>query len=245
MANQNSKMSEMEKQNQKPKTCILAVGALVFAILSLLSGVRWALIWQGPFKGFGNEKVMGWFFLLSFGLAVAGLIKIRVRKGELRGKGVATAAIVIVFLGGIFLPAAHNKVELQAQMTCGKNLFNLGTTMRIYASDFDGKFPLPHKWCDSLLKYGKVNEKSFNCPLNKKKRCSYAMNPNCEPNSPGDMVLLFESKGAWNQYGGAELLAPENHGGRGCFISFNDGHVYFVKTEQLGQLKWDVEEGGK
>jgi prepilin-type processing-associated H-X9-DG protein len=231
-------MSEMEKQNQKPKTCILAVGALVFAILSLLSGVLWALIWQGPFKGFGNEKVVGWFFLLSFGLAVAGLIKIRVRKGELRGKGVATAAIVIVLLGGIFLPAAHNEVELQAQMTCGKNLFNLGTTMRVYASDFDGKFPYPQEWCDLLLKNDKVNEKLFKCPANKKERCSFAMNPNCEPNSPEGVVLLFETKGGWNQFGGPEILTFENHKGKGCNILFNDGHVEFVKPKGLVELKW-------
>jgi hypothetical protein len=84
-------------------------------------------------------------------------------------------------------------------------------------------------------------EKCFICPADKKGRCHYAMNPNCEPNSPSDMVLLFETKGAWNKFGGSELLAIENHKGR-CHVLFNDRHVEFVKTEQVGQLKWKVEE---
>jgi prepilin-type processing-associated H-X9-DG protein len=123
-------------------------------------------------------------------------------------------------------------------MTCGKNLFNLGRTMRVYASDFDGKFHCPKEWCDLLVKYGELTEKSFKCPLNKKKRCSYAMNPNCEPNSLGDVVLLFETKGGWNQFGGPELLTFENHEGKGCNVLFVDGHVFFIHGVMLEKLKW-------
>lgn len=240
-------MNEMENHNQKTKTCTFAVVALIFAILSLLSGVPWALMWQGPLQVFGNEKVMGWFFLLSLGLAVAGLIKIRVRKGGLRGAGIATAAIVIVFLGGIFLPAARHEVEVRTRMTCGKNLFNLGRTMRVYANDFDGKYPTADKWCDLLMKHGEgeLTEKSFRCPANKKERCSFAINPKCEPNSPEDVVLLFETKGGWNQFGGPELLAPQNHEGRGCNILFNDGHVYFENVKSIPKLNWGDEKGEK
>jgi hypothetical protein len=245
MTEQNSKMSGTEKveQGQKPKTCILAVGSLIFAIISLLGGVLWALMWQGPLKVFGNGKVVGWFFLLSLGLAVAGLIKIRVKKGRLRGGGFARAAIIIVFLGGIFLPAAQNGVERRARMTFGTNLSNLGRTMRVYANDFDGKYPTADKWCDLLVKYGEgeLTEKSFRCPANKKERCSFAINPNCEPNSPEDVVLLFETKGGWNKFGGSEILTFENHKGKGCNILFNSLHVEFVKPEQISKLKWKAE----
>ena len=88
-------------------------------------------------------------------------------------------------------------------------------------------------------------EKSFKCPASKKGRCHYAMNPNCEPKSPSDMVLLFETKGGWNQFGGSELLTTENHGGKGCNVLFNDGHVEFVRPERLGELKWKVEGNEK
>ena len=68
-------------------------------------------------------------------------------------------------------------------------------------------------------------------------RCHYAINPNCEPNSPKDTVLVFEAKGGWNKFGGPELLTFENHKG-GANVGFNDGHVEFVKPEDVNKLKW-------
>jgi hypothetical protein len=39
------------------------------------------------------------------------------------------------------------------------------------------------------------------------------------------LVLLFETKGGWNQYGGPELLSTKNHKGDGCHVLINDSHV--------------------
>jgi prepilin-type processing-associated H-X9-DG protein len=64
------------------------------------------------------------------------------------------------------------------------------------------------------------------------------MNPDCEPNSPGDVVLLFDTQPGWNQHGGAELLAPENHRGKNCNILFNDGTVKFIKKKHFDHLRW-------
>jgi len=47
----------------------------------------------------------------------------------------------------------------------------------------------------------------------------------------------------WNQVGGPELVTFENHGGKGCNILFNDLHIEFVRTERLGELKWEAEDG--
>jgi len=46
----------------------------------------------------------------------------------------------------------------------------------------------------------------------------------------------------WNQFGGSGLLTTENHKGKGCNVLFNDMHAEFVKTERLGELKWEVEK---
>ncbi len=70
-------------------------------------------------------------------------------------------------------------------------------------------------------------------------RSDYAMNPNCEPNSPPDTVLLFETKPGWNQHGGPELFTFDNHDPKGGCVLLNDGTLKFIRTkEELQQLRW-------
>jgi len=69
----------------------------------------------------------------------------------------------------------------------------------------------------------------------------FALNPKAEPNSPGDVVLLFSTKGGWNQFGGPEILGTENYRKakhEGAYILFNSGRIEFVKPEDLGKLNW-------
>jgi hypothetical protein len=126
--------------------------------------------------------------------------------------------------------------------------------MLIYANDYDNKLPTSSQWCDLLIKYADVNERTFLCAgafncggtrccrvISGKKLSSYALNKNIEKleaKVPLDMVLLFETRPGWNQSGGPEILSTDNHRGEGCNILFNDMHVAFVKAEDLNNLKW-------
>ena len=88
------------------------------------------------------------------------------------------------------------------------------------------------------------NEQTFVCPSGDDGRSHYAMNNNAElvdVNAPADMVLLFESTPGWNQSGGRELLTTDNHCGEGCSILFADGHVQFVRTQDINDLRWTPE----
>ena len=77
------------------------------------------------------------------------------------------------------------------------------------------------------------------CPSAGEGRSHYAMNPNCKPDSPDDMVLLFETKSGWNQNGGPELFNFDNHDPKGGCILLNDGTVKFIRTkEELNKLRW-------
>ena len=60
-----------------------------------------------------------------------------------------------------------------------------------------------------------------------------------------NVVLLFESKPGWNQFGGPELLTFDNHGGRGCNILFSDGKISFIRPEDAANLIWNPDEGQK
>ena len=141
------------------------------------------------------------------------------------------------------MPAFSHGTPDVRRVVCRANLHKIGIAIKRYANDNDNKYPAVDKWCDLLLKHGEgeLTEKSFKCPLNKNKRCSYAMNPNCEPNSPADVVLLFETKDGWNQFGGPEILTFENHKGKGCNVLYNTGRVEFVRPNEVGKLKWKGE----
>jgi hypothetical protein len=80
---------------------------------------------------------------------------------------------------------------------------------------------------------------AFACPGVGEGRCHYAMNPDCKVDSPGDTVLLFETKAGWNQHGGPELFTFDNHDPKGGCVLLNDGTVKFIRTEEeLRQLRW-------
>jgi hypothetical protein len=156
---------------------------------------------------------------------------------------IATAGFLIILVW-ILLPSPIIQGPLARQIICVRNLRELGIAIMTYSELNDGKYPTPGKWCDLIVQYADVNEEYINyfkCPANKKDRCSYAINPNAGPNSPNDIVLLFETKGGWNQFGGPELLTIDNHKGKGCSIFFNNGHVEFVPKDQFAQLKWKAE----
>jgi hypothetical protein len=246
MTNQNSKTNETERieQSQKPITSKLAFLSLVLPILGFCMSLYFVI----P----RDESILSWhpFYIIWWLSALVGLVLGVVALGEIgnsnggiAGRVLAALGISVAVVSFIFLNVCRLMTPVKKPpplMICRSHLDRLGITMRMYANDFDGKYPTTDKWSDLLLKHGegKLTEKSFKCPANKKERCSFAMNPNCEPNSPVDMVLLFETKGGWNQFGGSEILTFENHKGKGCNILFNSLHVEFVKPEQISKLKW-------
>jgi endonuclease/exonuclease/phosphatase family metal-dependent hydrolase len=148
---------------------------------------------------------------------------------------------IIILAASILKPILFPERDIFPVSACATNLKVLGIGIIIYNDDF-GKYPTPDKWCDLLIENNlfetKESGRPLKCPQNQKDICSYAMNPNCEPNSPDDVVLLFESKGGWNQYGGPELLNFDNHEGKGCNILFNDFTVRFIYPEEVAELNW-------
>jgi hypothetical protein len=175
--------------------------------------------------------------------------KSRLRNGTfLRDLVVAICAIASVMSAfGIYFNIKQK--EIMKKQMCGYNLIKIGRALDFYASHNENKFPAPDNWCDLLIKETEITKENFICPEAKrngnKASCHYAMNPNCQPDSPDDVVLLFETKGGWNQHGGPELLTIENHKSKGCFVLFNDGYVDFFKPEDVNSLKWAAEEPNK
>ncbi len=162
--------------------------------------------------------------------------------------GVLIAAIPLLILVGplftpVFRPYRHQLDK------CDENLKHLWIYLNFYAIGHGGKYPTPEKWCD-LLVADKVHlesvdprglqllKKALRCPNGADGPCHYAMNPDADPCSAPDTVLLFESGSGWNQAGGPELLTTEHHDGRN--VLFVDATGRFVKSADLAGLKWTV-----
>lgn len=166
--------------------------------------------------------------------------------GQLKGTGMAIAGIVVpivllpfvAIFTAISIPAALVKVKCAAQQqVCNARQKQLGVDLHMYAADNDNQYPTPDKWCDLLKPYYK-DERTLICPSAEQEQRHYAINPQAEPNSPSDVVLLFETKGGRNQSGGPTLLTTDNHCEKGCNILFNDVTARFVRIEDINKLRW-------
>ncbi len=188
--------------------------------------------------------------MIGFGIGIVSLVQIRKSRGRLTGSALAASGIVLsgLLASGLVYNywSGHRKALLRPRSRHLAKLHTLGVALETYAAENDNRYPPPDKWCDLLLgpvPYLPTDDLLFEYLPTGKRCCVYAMNPNCKPNSPPDMVLLFETKGGWNQFGGPEILTTENHKPKGCNILFNDRRVEFVRAKDLGKLKWKVEEG--
>jgi hypothetical protein len=135
----------------------------------------------------------------------------------------------------------------ELRLQCARNLqyLNFWFIMRDFLG-VENPYPMPSEWCDVFMmdnqnidyaeyKYSTINP--LRCPS--VRQSHYAMNPDCDPNSPPDTVLLFETKTGWNQHGGPELFTFDNHDPKGGCVLLNDGTVKFIRTEEeLHSLRW-------
>jgi len=211
--------------------------------------------------------IMGFctFFItapLAIILGIVGLFKIEKSNGQLKGKGLAIAGIALPAIGlvlllpmAILMPALARARSMGQRVVCMSNLKQLGVATMMYAENNKGQYPTADKWCDLLGPYYGNNSKVLICPATKnrtfgytidpnaKHQCSYAINPDAKSNCrfPATTVLLFESNTGWDQSGGPKLLTAENHQPKGCNILFCDGHVEFVRTENINNLRWTAE----
>ncbi len=142
--------------------------------------------------------------------------------------------------------------SFELRIRCAANLRDLWHRLHVYcdatqSTDSDGStviYPAATGWCDAIVgQYVGFNQKAilrpFACPDAGAGKCHYAMNPNCKVDSPGDTVLLFETKAGWNQHGGPELFTFDNHDPKGGCVLLNDGTVKFIRTEEeLRRLRW-------
>jgi hypothetical protein len=236
-----------ETENKKPPISKLAIASLLVALTGLCFYIPFS-----PFCSYDHSEFVNiagpWIAFLSIlsgaALGIIAYNHVRRKKGIIRGRIFSISALIII---ASIVSIALLSVDMIPDLSrCGNNLSRLGKAFLLYSYNHEGKYPNAGKWCDEIAKYldSPVKEQ-FICPAaikhRDKGRCHYSMNPNCEPNSPPDTVLLFETKGGWNQCGGPELFTVEHHEGQRAFVLYNNGDVKLIKSEDIGKLKWKAE----
>ncbi len=132
--------------------------------------------------------------------------------------------------------------EIAQKRQCLANLRQLGLAMHLYAHENEQKFPPAATWCDALVKADPNVAEYLRCPAavaaGDENRCHYSMNPNVVFGGESNVVLLFTSKGGWNQHSGRELMVTDRFAEPGCCIVMADGAAMFTKADALDTLNW-------
>jgi hypothetical protein len=223
-------------------------GRLLFPLISGICVVLFLIFLAVIYAAGDKLNVSDWLLVGIILLIVSGFILIlplvfreAALKCPIRIYYCVVALWVLMFIvGGALILGAiiPSKTRLAERLLCKINLKKLEVVINYYAEESNGSYPDPSKWCDLLVKKANVPYDFFVCRSGVGEGCHYAMNPNCEPNSPDDIVLLFETEGGWNKSGGRELMTFENHEGEGCNVLFNNGRVVFVRPEDVNKLNW-------
>jgi hypothetical protein len=215
-------MSEADNnpEDNRPKNCREAVLSLWIAVAGLL-----ALFLVGCVLNGAGASDAGRIFLIflvvafqlcmvaAFVMGIVGAITIRRSKGQLEGKGFAATGIALPAVAALGLIMLLPRMRSPAwQLMCGTNLNWLSSAMKIYASEFDDKYPAPDKWCDLLIEHAKLTPKHFVCLASDatEGESSYAINENIgdkrSSEMPPDVVVLFETDFGKDASGRQEFL---------------------------------------
>jgi prepilin-type processing-associated H-X9-DG protein len=246
------KMDERDRSVRGPRPKI-SVFAIASVSISFTVFVGWhCLVLLNRNRSFDNVApylviiVVPATLLLPVALimGIYALISIKKSEGLLKGYVFSTLGILMSFLAfwyGFMRGWVNIREEASIRLS-ESAMMQIGQVMYAYSTDYENKYPIADKWCDLFVEYIDVNRVEFVCQVLRQEECYYAINPKCEPNSPGDIVLLFETQWGWNQFGGSEVATLEKHHRKGCNVLFNDGHVEFVSPERFGELKWGEDE---
>ena len=148
-----------------------------------------------------------------------------------------------IYLGYAMVKQQEHTLAIARRVICSANVRQIDSACLAY-QEKNQMWPDKENWCDNIQQYFEDN-KYFICYTDKIGPCSYAMNENIPVDIeelPDDLVLLFESVPGWNTVGGADDVVTDRHGKSGANIVFADGHVEFVEVEEIGNLRWTVEE---
>jgi prepilin-type processing-associated H-X9-DG protein len=240
-------MEEQDKTGttKKPWPSRLANSSLELVIVGIIVCVLGIILSNA---GGGAVLVLGFGLITTaFLFSIFSFIGLISHKFKSPGTGKVILVVLLSYpvfalVFAIVSPALFHAKTQAHKIQCRSNLKMLAIACYGYHTDDDKQWPL-NNWTEALKPYHE-DDKTLKCSKDKIGPCSYAMNeniPNDAKELPGDLVLLFESAPGWNQVGGADDVITDRHGKPGANIAFADGHVEFIKPEDIPALCWAIE----
>jgi len=195
--------------------------------------------------------------------AVAGLIlgiialsRIGKSAGQLRGRGLAIAGIIIsaatpvllAMLVAVLLPfvmGALREVQGVQSISNMQQLVCMATAD--YAEAHDGNLPPSKSWPETFRNYD-IDDGILADPSEPHAGRAYAMNarlsdfPLSAVRNAYRTVLFFECRFGAPPGGGPELLPDQPRHPGGYVIGFCDGHVVRVAPQETDELIWDPDQ---
>lgn len=184
-------------------------------------------------------------------LGFVGVIRIDRSRGRLKGVTLGMTAIGVAMVTSLFtsplalrdMERVYEAVKIIRIETSDKhrreNTLAIGAALKRYADFHEGDIAHAANWCETLVKGHYLDDQRKLLWLAGRRRWSWAINPRCGPDSPGETVLLFETRPGWNLRSGPELIQPFRPGSKGGYVFCKNGELKFVTADAVAQLVWE------
>jgi len=210
--------------------------------------------------GIAGPCTVGIGSVLGVILGIVGLVKIGKSAGQLAGRGLAIAGLIVSgvgfvmllfivpFAAAILLPAFTGTRNAAYATSSLNNVKQLCAAAHMYAAENKDQFPPGDSWPEALKAIG-FTDQALADPAEHNGGRAYAINALVAGKDQGaierrsETVLFFECAPGSPTAGGPEILPPAPRHGRAYVIGFCDGHVELVAKSKLGRLIWNPAEG--
>jgi len=191
-------------------------------------------------------------------LGIVGLVKIGKSAGQLGGRGLAIAGLVVSGIGvvilpflvgaavAILIPAVVGTREVALNAASANNVMQLCKAAHIYAANHKDEFPAADSWPDALKELVMVAQVAAD-PADPNGGRAYAINAAvagkrlASVRQPSETVLFFECAPGSPPAGGPADLPSQPRHHPGYVIGFCDGHVEIVPKGEIGRLRWELD----
>ena len=219
---------------ESPKTSGLAVASLISAIAGLCT------------CGVGG--------LVGLVLSIAAMGRIKRSGGELGGRGLAVAGLIVSIMAiilGLAIIAGAGAAWFYAEREYGAAQFRTNVQVLCqnaisYSAVHDGRLPPHDSWPEALMQDGIITDLHFLAdPADPGAGRAVAMNRAVALAETYDLarasetVLFFECAPGSPLSGGRDLLPPTPRHEGGYVIGFLDGRARLMTPERLDHLVWN------